>query len=117
MILAVLAAALTATAAGAQDRSPAQRQRLLDLAYALGESHALKRACDPDDLYWYDRMERLLDVEQPDMAFRNELVSRFNTAFEVREAQFPECDAAARAEAAKAARRGRAVAAALSRIR
>ena len=112
-----MAATLLASSAAAQDRAPAQRQQLLDLAYALGESHALRQACTPDDQYWRERMRRLIEVERPDGAFAQRLADRFNTGFSVRQAQFPECTPAVRAEAAAAARRGRAAAAALSRIR
>jgi len=112
-----LAAALIASPAVAQDRAPVQRQQLLDLAYALGESHALRQACEPDDQYWRERMRRLIEVERPDAVFAQRLADRFNTGFTVRETQFPECTPAVRAEAAAAARRGRAAAAALARIR
>lgn len=94
-----------------------QRQQLLDLAYALGESHALRQACAPDDQYWRERMRRLIEVERPDEAFAQRLADRFNTGFSVRQAQFPACTPAVRTEAAAAARRGRAAAQALSRIR
>jgi len=101
----------------AQDRDPAGRQALLDLAYVLGEAHALKQACEPNSQYWRARMERLIELEKPDQDFHKRLADRFNTGFTVREAQFPACNAAARAEAAAAARRGRALAQGLARIR
>lgn len=117
MILAFAAAALIASPAAAQDRSPAERQQLLDLAYVLGEAHALRQACKPEDQFWRARMRRLIEVERPDEAFARRLADRFNTGFSVREAQFPECADAVRAEAAAAARRGREIASALARIR
>lgn len=83
----------------------------------LGESHALRQACTPEDQYWRARMRRLIEVERPDEAFAGRLADRFNTGFSVRESQFPECTPAARREGAAAARRGRAIAQALSRIR
>lgn len=116
-LILTVAAALIAAPSAAQDRDPAGRQKLLDLAYTLGEAHALKRACDPESQYWRARMQRLIDLEKPDLAFETRLANRFNTGFSVREAQFPECNAAAKAEAAAAARRGRALAQDLSRIR
>ena len=111
------AAALLAAPSLAQDRDPAGRQALLDLAYVLGEAHALKQACDSENQYWRARMQRLLELEKPDLAFKVRLTDRFNTGFTVRESQFPACNAAARAEAAAAARRGRVLAQRLSRIR
>ncbi len=101
----------------AQDRDPAARQKLLDLAYVLGESHALARACDDDSQYWRARMTRLIELEQPDLAFKVRLTERFNTGFSAREGQFPECSARSRTEAAAVARRGRTLALALSGIR
>jgi uncharacterized protein (TIGR02301 family) len=116
LILAV-AAALIAAPSAAQDRDPAGRQKLLDLAYVLGEAHALKQACEPASQYWRARMRRLIDLEKPDLAFETRLADRFNTGFTVRQSQFPACSTAARAEAAAAARRGRTLAQGLSRIR
>ena len=111
------AAALIAAPSLAQDRDPAGRQALLDLAYVLGEAHALKQACEPNSQYWRARMQRLVDLEKPDRDFHVRLADRFNTGFTVRETQFPECSPAARAAAAAAARRGRTLAQGLSRIR
>ena len=101
----------------AQDRDPAQRQTLLSLAYVLGESHALARACDDDSQYWRARMERLIALEAPDLAFKTRLTAQFNTGYSAREAQFPNCSAASKAEAKAAARRGRTLTLELSRIR
>lgn len=116
MILSAAAALATAPAA-AQTRDPATRQQLLDLAYVLGESHALRRACEAEDQYWRARMRRLIELEAPDPAFAEQLADRFNTGFTVRESQFPACDGRARTEAAAAARRGRRLADGLARIR
>ncbi len=101
--------------AEAQERAPAARQSLVDLSYVLGESHALRRACvTPDDLYWYARMQQLIDVEGPDQGLKRRLVQSFNTGFAAGQAGFPACDAKAQAEAAHAAQRGRNLAAALA---
>lgn len=113
----MVAAALVAAPSAAQDRPPAQRQTLLDLAYVLGESHALARACDDDSQYWRARMARLIELESPDLPFKARLSAQFNTGYSAGEAQFPTCTAAARAEAVAAARRGRALSLQLSRIR
>lgn len=116
-VILVFATALASAPSAAQDRDPASRQALLDLAYVLGEAHALKQACDKESQYWRARMQRLVELEKPDMAFNVRLADRFNTGFTVRETQFPDCNAAARAEAVAAARRGRALSQRLSRIR
>ena len=65
MIAAAILAALLAAAA--PPRTPDQRQVLVDLAYVLGESHALRAACrGAEDQVWRERMSRLLEVEAPD---------------------------------------------------
>lgn len=115
MVLALIGVAL-ATAAQAQDRSPAQRQNLTDLAYVLGESHALRQVCEgPSDQFWRGRMERMLAAEAPDPAFDARLKEAFNTGYAAAQAAFPECDAANRREAARVAARGRVLAGAVGR--
>jgi uncharacterized protein (TIGR02301 family) len=111
------AALLIAAPSAAQDRDPAQRQKLLDLAYVLGEAHALARACDNDSQYWRARMTRLIELETPDLAFKGRLTAQFNTGYSAREAQFPGCSPAAKAAARAAAQRGRQLSLDLSRIR
>jgi len=101
--------------AAAQDRTPVQRQTLADLAYAIGESHALRQACEGDgDQYWRARMIRLIEVESPDQAFDRRLRGAFNTGFSSARAAHPDCDEGARSEAARAAQRGRDLAQRLS---
>ena len=103
-------------AARAQDRSPAQRQTLGDLAYVLGESHALRQACQgPADQYWRNRMSDLLKVETSDEAFDRTLREAFNTGYAAAQAQFPACDDHGRAQAASLARRGASLAAEIGR--
>jgi len=100
----------------AQDRAPDDRQRLLDLAYTLGESHALRQACQgPDDQFWRSRMVRLTDVEQADQAFDARLRDRFNVGFAAGQAEFPTCDATSRKAEQLAARKGQGLALTLSR--
>lgn len=114
---ALLALILIAGPALAQDRTPDERQTLGELAYALGESHALRQACSgPADQYWRDRMVRLTEVEAADPAFDAVVRERFNTGFAAGQAQAQRCNAASlRAEAAAAAR-GQALAQKLSAI-
>ena len=65
-VLAILLAAC-ATPALAQERTPAERQVLVDLAYVLGESHALRQTCEgAGDMLWRSRMEEMLRVEAAD---------------------------------------------------
>ena len=93
---AVLIAVALGGAARAQERSPAQRQVLTELAMVMGQSHALRQACDgPTDQVWRGWMMRLLQTEAQDDAFDRRMRESFNT-----------CSRASRAEAARTARRG-----------
>lgn len=111
---ALILACLT-TSALAQDREPVERQRLLDLAYALGESHALRQTCEGEaDQFWRARMVRLTEVEQADQGFDAQMRERFNTGFAARQGEFPLCDVASRKAEQQAARKGQALALKLS---
>jgi uncharacterized protein (TIGR02301 family) len=123
MRLPLIALVLAATAvapqalAQSQDRTPAVRQSLVDLAYVLGEAHALRQACQgADDQFWRTRMIRMVDTEQPDAALDRRLKESFNTGFASRQGEFPTCTGATlRAEIATAAR-GQSLAAQLSQV-
>ena len=85
LLLTLLAAGQGAAAPAAGDktrpapRAPEQRQTLTELAFVLGEAHALRRVCNgASDGFWYERMNRLLAIEQPEDAFRRQLIERFN---------------------------------------
>jgi uncharacterized protein (TIGR02301 family) len=104
------------TQALAQDRPPAARQNLIDLAYVLGEAHALRQVCEGvRDQYWRQRMIRLVDTEQPDAAMERRLRESFNTGFATRQGEFPVCTPAAHAAETAAMRRGRGLAERLAR--
>src|SRR6478752_8174544 len=99
----------------AQDRGATERQSLLDLAFTLGESHALRQVCQGEgDQYWRSRMVRLTEVEKADQAFDAQLRERFNTGYAARQGQFPQCDDASRQAEQLVARKGQALAAKLS---
>jgi uncharacterized protein (TIGR02301 family) len=113
--IGVLLSALAAAPVLAQERAADERQRLLDLAYALGESHALRQACQGEgDQYWRSRMVRLTEVEQADQAFDAQLRERFNTGFASRRSEFPTCDDASRKAELAIARKGQALSQKLS---
>jgi uncharacterized protein (TIGR02301 family) len=115
LLIGVVLAAFAASSLPAQEREAHDRQRLLDLAYALGESHALRQACEGEgDQYWRARMVRLTEVEQADQAFDIQLRERFNTGFAARRSEYPTCDDASRKAEQQAARRGQALAQRLS---
>ena len=116
MIRAAVAAAVvlvSATSAHAQDAQ--RRQKLLDLAYVLGEAHALRQACAADDQAWRSRMRRLIEVEAPDRVLETRLAQLFNAGFLARKAEVPACTPRAAKEEAAVAARGQALAEALAR--
>ena len=113
--LVVLAVLAPAAAGFAQDRSPVERQKLLDLAFTIGESHALRQVCaGASDQYWRSRMVRLTEVEKADQAFDAQLRDKFNTGFAARQGQFVECDDASRQAEQAVARKGQALSAKLA---
>lgn len=104
LALPLLALALPASA---QERAAAERQAITDVAYVLGEAHALRVACEGrDSQRWRGRMDRLLALEQADAAFDKRLRDSFNAGFTYQEAAHPDCDADSRAAYVDAARRG-----------
>jgi uncharacterized protein (TIGR02301 family) len=114
VLLAVALAAATPAAAG-PPRAPAERQSLVDLAYVLGRSHALRQACaGAADQYWRGRMGGLIAAEAPDPGFERQLREAFNTGYAAARAAFPRCGPRARREAVQAAARGRDLAASLT---
>ncbi len=96
-------------------RSGANRQVVVQLAYTLGEAHALRRLCaGPQDSTWYARMQRLESQEAADDAARAQLVESFNAGFAARQAQFVDCSRRSRATERVVAQRGAALAARLA---
>jgi uncharacterized protein (TIGR02301 family) len=78
MMLVCAGPALAQDPTPSAERSAAVRADLLDLAQALGESHALAQACSPEDQTWRARMRRLIEVEAPDVTLEADLADRFN---------------------------------------
>ncbi len=106
--LAILAQTAWVAPAGAAQavRGPEQRQALIDLAFVLGEAHALHRTCaGPTDDTWRGRMRTLLQVEAPPESLKTKLTESFNAGFSAKDAQAKDCKAASELEA-KLARRG-----------
>jgi uncharacterized protein (TIGR02301 family) len=101
--------------AHAQDRAPAQRQTLIDLAYVLGESHALRQLCAGfSDQYWRERMQNMVHAETPDADLDRRMKAAFNTGFIAGQSGFPACGRASRREEGRLAERGRTLAASLT---
>lgn len=110
-VLPVLAALLLVSPALAQERPPPERQSLVDLAYAIGESHALRQVCSGDgDQYWRERMAELINTEAADADFEARLKQAFNSGFAARVPQFPSCGPDSRKAELAVARKGEAIA-------
>lgn len=118
LLFAALAAALgMASGAQAQDRTPGVRQTLVDLAYVLGEAHALRQAClGAEDQFWRSRMIRMVDTEQPDAALDRRLKEAFNTGYASRQSEFPECTGAARRAEVNTLNKGQTLAGQLAKV-
>ncbi len=101
----MLALVLSAEPVFAQERNPAERQKLVDLARILGESHWIRRVCTGgQDQSWYGRMEQLLAVEAADQGLKRRLSLSFNDGYHAAEALYPQCVEAARTEARRIAK-------------
>ncbi len=116
-LMLTLALAAVAFPVLAQDRSPAQRQSLVDLAYVLGESHALRQACAGEgDQYWRERMMQVTETEAADAAFNGRLTQAFNSGFATRQTEFPSCSPASKRAELMVARKGQSLSRQLSTI-
>jgi uncharacterized protein (TIGR02301 family) len=114
-VAACLCSLFAAAAIRAQERSPAERQTLVALAYVMGESHALRQVCKgAGDQYWRGRMRDLVAAEQPDEPFSRRLTDSFNDGFVAGQQAYTACDERAKREAARAASKGRELAVTLS---
>lgn len=104
-VMLVLLGAAPAPALATPVRTAAERQTLLDLAYVLGQAHALHRVCaGPQDDTWRGRMAKILDVEAAPDTWKARLTDSFNAGFGSPTAQAKDCRAAAEAEAVVAKR-------------
>lgn len=109
MRLALLTAAVLVSApALAQDRPVEMREALVGLTRVLGESHALRQACEgASDQHWRGRMNRLVETEQPDEDLDARMKASFNAGFAEGRRLYPVCSDGSRHALALAAARGR----------
>ena len=109
--LVLVPAAGQASAQEPRHRPGVDRQVVVQLAYTLGEAHALRRLCaGPGDATWYARMQRLQAQEAEDPVARSQLVESFNAGFAARQAQFVTCSRRSRAAERSVAEHGSALA-------
>ncbi len=110
--------ALAPLPALAQERGADGRQTLSELAYVLGESHALRQACSgTGDQYWRNRMIRLVEAEQPDPGLDRQIKEGFNAGFVARRSEFPRCGPGVKRAQAAVASHGRDLSARLARAK
>ena len=107
---------LAALALAAPARAQPREQTVADLAFAMGQSHALRQLCQgATDQYWRERMQRMTELEAPNPADRPALTLRFNDGFLAGQRQYPHCTQQSRAAERSAAARGQALANLLAR--
>ncbi len=107
LALLTLSAPVVVRGQDAGRRPGAQRDVVVQLAYTLGEAHALHRLCaGAADATWYARMERLEAQEATDDAGRRQLVDAFNAGFAARQAQALVCSRRSRSAEHEVAEHG-----------
>jgi uncharacterized protein (TIGR02301 family) len=110
-LLCIAAVAGPACAQDAFRRPGVERSVVVELAYTLGEAHALQRLCaGPADATWYARMQRLIAQEAYDASSRRQLVDSFNAGFAASSGEYTACSRRSRGAEAAVAERGRALA-------
>ncbi|MGE0501360.1 MAG: TIGR02301 family protein [Rhizobiaceae bacterium] len=89
-LLITLAAALPARAVDAP-----YEPRLLRLAEVLGSLHYLRNLCGDAGTQWRERMEKLIEVENPDTTRRARFVASFNRGYRSFDGVYVSCTASA----------------------
>lgn len=105
----LLAIAFVAAPAAAEKIDYAERADDLNaLSRIFGELHHIRRACEPryEADVWRDRMKKLIELEMPQTALRQDMVAAFNAGYRSAGARFDYCDRDARDYAASVAARG-----------
>lgn len=113
----LIALALAPAAVLGQGRDPTSRQVLVDLAYVLGQAHALTQLCDAGDQHWRSRMLAMVETEGDDHAFAERLRGQFNTGYISGKSQFTACGAESRRAQREVAARGAAISKRLGQAR
>jgi uncharacterized protein (TIGR02301 family) len=108
LLVSLVAIAVAAAPAAAEKIDYAKRAEDLNaLARIFGELHHIRRACEPQEAdVWRDRMKRLIELEMPQTALRQDMVGSFNAGYRSAGARFDYCDRDARDYAASIAAHG-----------
>jgi uncharacterized protein (TIGR02301 family) len=108
ILRAVVAAALLAGAASAQDDVQTPIGDLQRLAGLIGAAHQIAQLCDSNNQAWREQMLSLINVEaRGDDAREHVLIEAFNAGFRDSEKKRRRCDAEARQAQADLAAEGR----------
>ncbi|GJL95521.1 MAG: hypothetical protein DHS20C05_19260 [Hyphococcus sp.] len=114
-------AALSAFVAGGAlaqtvDNYQHRKTDLVSLASIFGELHHIRRSCEPrfEGDIWRERMKKLIELEEPQPALREEMVASFNKGYRAAQQHFEYCERRARDHAAARAARGEAIIARLT---
>ncbi|MDF2902027.1 MAG: hypothetical protein K0Q62_2086 [Phenylobacterium sp.] len=117
-VLFFIALCIVASPASAQERTIEMREALINLTRVLGESHALRQACNgQEDQFWRGRMTRLLETEQPEPVLEEQMKDNFNAGFAETRRLYPACGETTRRAQTLAAARGREIATGLSQAK
>ncbi|MEP5779705.1 MAG: TIGR02301 family protein [Hyphomicrobiales bacterium] len=74
------------------EKTPVYESRLLRLSEIIGSIHFLSLLCKPDDgLVWHNKMNEMLEAEEPSELRRARLVARFNSGFSSFQATYRKC--------------------------
>ncbi|MEX0644240.1 MAG: TIGR02301 family protein [Parvularculaceae bacterium] len=109
LLASLLVIAFAVAPAAADKIDYAERaEDLSALSRIFGELHHIRRACEPREEadVWRDRMRKLIELEMPQTALRQDMVGAFNAGFRSAGARFDYCDRDARDYAASIAARG-----------
>ena len=74
------------------EKVPVYETRLLRLSEIIGSIHFLTLLCKPDEgLIWHEKMNEMLEAEEPSELRRARLIARFNSGFSSFQATYRRC--------------------------
>jgi uncharacterized protein (TIGR02301 family) len=111
MIGGLTGGAFPAASAQSFEDYQSRKTDLVLLSSVFGELHHIRRQCDPrlEGDIWRERMKKLVELEEPQPAVREEMVAAFNKGYRAAQQRFPSCSRNARDHAAARAVRGDAI--------
>lgn len=74
------------------EKIPVYESRLLRLSEIIGSVHFLTLLCKPEEgIIWHDKMQEMLEAEEPSELRRARLIERFNSGFSSFQATYRQC--------------------------